>query len=243
MILGVIPARFASTRFPGKPLALVGGVPMVVRVLRRAEESGVFGRVVVATDDERIAAEVDRAGGAVAMTSPDCPNGTLRCREAVQQHEAEGWEAPEAVVNVQGDEPFVHPDALRTLAELIRRPGAAVATLALAVEADEEARGNRNRVKVVRDLHGNALYFSRSPIPAGAGPWLKHIGLYAFTRGALEALAHLHPTPLEQREGLEQLRWLEHGWRIAVGITPHEAHGIDTPEDLDHLHRELGHLL
>jgi len=243
MILGVIPARFASTRFPGKPLALVGGVPMVVRVLRRAEESGVFREVVVATDDERIAAEVDRYGGSAVMTSPECPNGTMRCREAALSFEAAAGEQPEAVVNIQGDEPFVHPDSLRTLAELIRKPGAAVATLALPMAAEAAERLDRNRVKVVRDLQGNALYFSRSPIPSGEGAWLKHLGLYAFTRGALEALAHLHPTPLEQREGLEQLRWLEHGWRIAVGITPHEAHCVDTPEDLDRIHRELAHLL
>lgn len=243
MILGVIPARFASTRFPGKPLALIGGVPMVVRVLRRAEDSGVFEAIVVATDDERIAAEVDRFGGAALMTSVDCPNGTMRSREATQAFETASGKSPEAVINIQGDEPFVHPDSLRTLAELIRRPGAAVATLALPMEGDAEERFDRNRVKVVRDLHGNALYFSRSPVPSGEGPWLKHVGLYAFTRGALEALAHLHPTPLEQREGLEQLRWLEHGWRVAVGITPHAAHCVDTPEDLDRIHRELAHLL
>lgn len=243
MILGVIPARFASTRFPGKPLALVGGVPMVVRAMRRAEESGVFGQLVVATDDERIAAEVERFGGTAVMTSEHCPNGTMRCREATLAIEAAGGAAPEAVVNIQGDEPFVHPDSLRTLAELILRPGAAVATLALPMAEEAVERTDPNRVKVVRDLHGHALYFSRSPVPSGEGPWLKHIGLYAFTRGALEALAHLHPTPLEQREGLEQLRWLEHGWRIAVGITPHEAHGVDTPEDLERIHREHRHLL
>ncbi len=119
MILGVIPARFASTRFPGKPLALIGGVPMVVRVLRRAEDSGVFEAIVVATDDERIAAEVDRFGGAALMTSVDCPNGTMRSREATQACEAASGKSPEAVINIQGDEPFVHPDSLRTLAELI----------------------------------------------------------------------------------------------------------------------------
>jgi len=243
MILGVIPARFASTRFPGKPLALVGGVPMVVRVLRRAEESGAFGSLVVATDDERIAAEVDRVGGTAVLTSPECPNGTMRCREAARSFEATTGEIPEAVVNIQGDEPFVHPDSLRTLTDLIRKPGAAVATLALPMAASAAELHDRNRVKVVRDLQGNALYFSRSAIPSGEGAWLKHLGLYAFTRGALEALAHLHPSPLEQREGLEQLRWLEHGWRIAVGITPHEAHCVDTPEDLDRIHREFNHLL
>ncbi len=234
-ILAVIPARYGSTRFPGKPLADVFGTPMVVRVMERAQASGVFSEVLVATDDRRIADVVEQHGGRVVMTSETCPNGTARCHEAVLVWEAETGRTVEAVVNVQGDEPYVHLDQLRDLVRLIRKPGAAVATLAKPMAAETPGLHDPNRVKVVCDAKGRALYFSRSPIPSGAGPWNKHIGLYAFTRTALEALMDLHPTPLESRERLEQLRWLECGWRIDVGLTPHETPSVDAPEDLAQL--------
>ena len=228
--LAVIPARHASTRFPGKPLASVAGLPMIQRVYNRVKEAEACDKVVVATDDERIANVVRDFGGDVIMTSEDCPNGTVRCHQAVELLEAQG-ETFEAVLNIQGDEPFVHPDQIRQLADMLRKPDAAVVTLAKSMPADPEIH-SPHRVKVVRNMKGRALMFSRSPLPHGDGPWLQHVGLYGFTRTALEALVQLSPTPLEQRERLEQLRWLDHGWRIDVGTTPHLTPAVDTPEDL-----------
>jgi len=228
--LAVIPARHASTRFPGKPLASVAGLPMIQRVYTRVEEAEACDKVVVATDDERIANVVRDFGGDVIMTSEDCPNGTVRCHQAVELLEAQG-ESFGAILNIQGDEPFVHPDQIRQLADMLRKPDAAVVTLAKSMPADPEIH-SPHRVKVVRNMKGRALMFSRSPLPHGDGPWLQHVGLYGFTRTALEALVQLSPTPLEQRERLEQLRWLDHGWRIDVGTTPHLTPAVDTPEDL-----------
>ena len=228
-ILAVIPARHGSTRFPGKPLAYVAGLPMIQRVYTRVATSGACDNVVVATDDERIAAVVREFGGQVVMTSMDCPNGTMRCHEAVVALEAEGAQV-DAVLNIQGDEPFVHPEQITQLADMLRKPDAAVVTLAKSMPADPEIH-SPHRVKVVRNLKGRAQMFSRSAIPHGDGPWLQHVGLYGFTRTALEALVQLSPTPLEQREKLEQLRWLDHGWRIDVGTTTHLTPAVDTPED------------
>jgi len=229
-ILAVIPARHGSTRFPGKPLASVAGLPMIQRVYTRVAASGACDKVVVATDDERIASVVREFGGQVVMTSQDCPNGTMRCHEAVVALEAEGAHV-DAVLNIQGDEPFVHPEQITQLADMLRKPDAAVVTLARALAADPEIQ-SPHRVKVVRNLKGRAQMFSRSPLPHGNGPWLQHVGLYGFTRTALEALVQLSPTPLEQRERLEQLRWLDHGWRIDVGTTTHLTPAVDTPADL-----------
>jgi len=231
-MLVVIPARFGSTRFPGKPLALVAGVPMVQRVYERVASAGpeACTKVVVATDDARIAEVVRGFGGEAVMTSEDCPNGTVRCHEAVVALETAGDQF-DGVLNVQGDEPFVHPDQIVQLAEMLRKPDAAVVTLAKSMPADPEIH-SPHRVKVVRDLAGRAQMFSRSPIPHGDGPWMRHVGLYGFTRTALEALVQLSPTPLELREKLEQLRWLDHGWRIDVGTTTHLTPSVDTPEDL-----------
>jgi 3-deoxy-manno-octulosonate cytidylyltransferase (CMP-KDO synthetase) len=230
--LVVIPARFGSTRFPGKPLALVAGVSMIQRVYERATNADpeACAKVVVATDDRRIAEAVRGFRGEAVMTSADCPNGTMRCHEAVVALEAEG-ERFDGVLNVQGDEPFVHPDQIAQLAEMLHKPDAAVVTLAKSMPTDPEIH-SPHRVKVVRDLAGRAQMFSRSPIPHGDGPWLQHIGLYGFTRTALEALVQLSPTPSEMREKLEQLRWLDHGWRIDVGTTTHLTPSVDTPEDL-----------
>jgi len=236
MRVAIIPARYGSTRFPGKPLAEVFGVPMVERVVRRVEEAGVFDAVVVATDHGGIAERVEAAGARAILTSPDHPNGTLRVWEAVGHLEAGGSGPVTAVVNVQGDEPFVHGEQLRMLAEMISRPAAAVATLARPMEAGDPAFQDPNRVKVVCDAEGRALYFSRSPIPAGAGPWLKHLGLYAYTRAALERIVSLPPCDLEERERLEQLRWVWHGVGLHVGLTDLETPCIDTPEDLERLH-------
>ena len=231
-MLVVIPARFGSNRFPGKPLALVAGVPMIQRVYERVASVGseVCAKVVVATDDARIHDVVRGFGGEVVMTSADCSNGTVRCHEAVVVLEEQG-EQFDGVLNVQGDEPFVHPDQIAQLAEMLRKPDAAVVTLAKSMPTDPEIH-SPHRVKVVRDLAGRAQMFSRSPIPHGDGPWMQHVGLYGFTRTALEALVQLSPTPLELREKLEQLRWLDHGWRIDVGTTTHLTPSVDTPEDV-----------
>lgn len=228
--LAVIPARYASTRFPGKPLAMIAGMPMIQRVFQRVQESGAFDRVVVATDDDRIATAVAEFSGEALMTPVDCANGTVRCHAAVQLLEERGHEFG-AVINVQGDEPFVHPEQLVQLVTMLKNPDAAVVTLAKSMPAGPEME-SPHRVKVVRNMKGRAMMFSRNPIPHGEGPWLQHVGLYGFTRTALEALVQLSPTPLELREKLEQLRWLDHGWRIDVGTTTHLTPSVDTPEDL-----------
>lgn len=232
VLIGIIPARFGSTRFPGKPLAIIDGIPMIARVVARARQAQIFDHILVATDDDRIAHVAREAGSEVEMTDPDIANGTLRSYAALQQWEATTGRTAEWVINIQGDEPFVHAEQLQKLAQLIRKPGVAIATLARPKHSDDPDRDNPNRVKVVCDLNGNALYFSRAAIPVSEGSWLEHVGLYAFTRGALEGLTHLHATELEKRERLEQLRWLEHGWRISVGRTSHPTHAIDTPEDI-----------
>lgn len=230
-LLGIIPARFESSRFPGKPLVDIQGMTMIERVVRRALQAKVFDVVLVATDDARIARAAEHAGGLAIMTESSIPNGTLRCHAALSEWESQTGQTARAVVNIQGDEPFVAQESLVELCKMIDRPGAAVATLGHNTR-DESLIENPNRVKVVTDLRGRALYFSRLPIPSGQEGGILHQGLYAFTRGAFEAITLLHATPLEKRENLEQLRWLEHGWRIDVGLTPEPAPSVDTPEDL-----------
>ena len=231
-LIGIIPARWGSTRFPGKPLAELAGKTVIERVVERTLTAGVCDAVLVATDDDRIAQAAERAGADTRMTDPKLANGTLRSHAALVQWESVQSSQADWILNIQGDEPFVHPEQLQKLAQLIRKPGAGIATLARPKEAEDPERENPNRVKVTCDLNGSALYFSRSPIPSSPGPWLEHVGLYAFSRGALEALTLLHATELEKRERLEQLRWLEHGWKIAVGRTRHLTHAVDTPQDL-----------
>ena len=227
-LVAIIPARFGSTRFPGKPLALIDGVAMIERVVKRVESAGVVSRVVVATDDVRIEKFVQDFGGEVVMTSPSCENGTQRCLEALSKISPK----PDAVINVQGDEPFVHTDQLKELARLIQLPRASIATLAHPNKYSNEDKEDINRVKVVRNLNGFAMLFSRASIPVSEGSWLQHVGLYAYTSDVLEEIVSLKPTELEKRESLEQLRWLDHGYRIHVGLTNHKTPGVDTPEDL-----------
>lgn len=235
-LIGIIPARFDSSRFPGKPLAKIQGETMISRVARQALKAGVFDVVLVATDHEGIAAEAERAGVQAMLTDSDIPNGTLRCHAALAQWEKSSGQTARAVVNIQGDEPFVASDALRDLARLIDQPAAAVATLGH--NSRDAARiHDPNRVKIVMDLKGRALYFSRLPVPFGEDGAVLHHGLYAFTRGAFEAITLLHPTPLEKRESLEQLRWLEHGWRIQVGMTAAPSPSVDTPEDIEYIEK------
>lgn len=238
-LIGIIPARFDSSRFPGKPLAKIHGETMISRVARQATNAGVFDEVLVATDHSGIAEEAERAGVKAIMTDSDIPNGTLRCHAALRRWESSTGLIARAVVNIQGDEPFVDGDALRDLARLIDLPGAAVATLGHNTR-DAHSIQDMNRVKIVMDIKGRALYFSRLPIPFGEDGAVLHHGLYAFTRGAFEAITLLRPTPLEKRESLEQLRWLEHGWRIQVGLTATPSPSVDTPEDIDYIEKLIG---
>jgi 3-deoxy-manno-octulosonate cytidylyltransferase (CMP-KDO synthetase) len=226
----IIPARFGATRFPGKPLADLGGKPMIAHVVERAQRARGVDVVAVATDDERIAAAVRKVGGQVVMTGP-AETGTDRVAMAARLLSPR----PEIVVNLQGDEPMVEPRAVEAVVRAIQE-GAEMATLARPLDPAEWERPQA--VKVVTDARGDALYFSRSPIPhrrAGGIPAMAraHIGIYAFTAGVLERFTALPPGRLEQEEGLEQLRVLEQGQRIRVVDTDYVGFGVDTPEDLE----------
>ncbi|HEY0839395.1 MAG TPA: 3-deoxy-manno-octulosonate cytidylyltransferase [Vulgatibacter sp.] len=225
----VIPARFTSERLPGKPLAEIHGKPMIVRVLERARAARGVDSVVVATDDERIAAAVREAGGEAAMTPSDCPSGSDRCAFAARR-----LGELDVVVNVQGDEPLLDPGAIEDLLGAFADPAVEMATLARALEPGELE--NPNVVKVVRNLRGDALYFSRAAIPHRRDPVAEpraHVGIYAFRAEFLQAFTRLPPTPLERTEKLEQLRALEHGHAIRVLDTSYRSIGVDTPEDLE----------
>ena len=232
-ILILIPARMASTRLPGKPLADIAGEPMIVHVWRRAIEAK-LGRVVVATDAPAIAAVVEKCGGAAVMTRADHASGTDRVHEALQK--VDPGRTAEIVVNMQGDLPTLEPKSLAAaVAVLVHDTAADIATLAAEIRKAEE-RDNPNVVKVVGTPVGpsrlRALYFTRATAPAGAGPLYHHIGLYAFRRAALERFVKLPPSPLERREKLEQLRALEAGMRIDAAVVETVPLGVDTAEDL-----------
>jgi 3-deoxy-manno-octulosonate cytidylyltransferase (CMP-KDO synthetase) len=230
--IGIIPARYASTRFPGKPLAMLAGKPMVQWVHERVAEAELLDQVLVATDDERIRDRVLSFGGEVVMTSADHPSGTDRLAEV-----AAGVSA-DIIVNIQGDEPLIRPEAIDAVVRGLMQDGEAdMATLATPLR-DPAAFENRDVVKLVQDLKHRALYFSRAQIPwdrnqpgdcSGA---LRHVGIYAYRREFLERFAAWEPTELEQRESLEQLRALEHGATIHVAVTEHECLGVDRPEDI-----------
>ncbi len=227
-LAALIPARYAAQRLPGKPLADIGGAPMVVRVAQRAARAEGVDEVAVATDDERIARAVRQAGFRALMTDPACRNGTERIAQAARDLPADGY------LNVQGDEPLVAPGAITELARLVRN-GAEMATLARPLEPGEENR--ESLVKVVLDGRGRALYFSRSLIPYPRSPDavlpLAHIGLYGFSAATLQKFARLPETDLERAEGLEQLRALWHGIPIDVGVVRFKSIAVDTLEDLE----------
>jgi 3-deoxy-manno-octulosonate cytidylyltransferase (CMP-KDO synthetase) len=229
----LIPARMAATRLPGKPLADIGGVPMIVHVLRRAQEAAI-GPVVVATDSEVIAAAVAKAGGHAALTRADHASGSDRIFEALQQIDAEG--SAKIIVNVQGDLPTLEPAAIAAAVAPLGDPAVDIATIAAEIRSAEE-RSDPNVVKVVGTPIApgrlRALYFTRATAPAGEGPLYHHIGLYAFRRAALESFIKLPPSPLERRERLEQLRALEAGMRIDVALVDTVPLGVDTPADLE----------
>jgi len=221
-----IPARLASTRFPRKLLAPLAGKPVLAHTIARAQEAG-LGEVFVATADDEIALLAAQCGVRVIRTKREHPNGTSRLAEAIEAMDCE------IVVNLQGDEPLIEPDALRAVvAALQRDPEAVMATIATPIR-NKERFEDPHTVKVVCDCRNRALYFTRSPIPhAAPAKALAHIGLYAYRRAFLLRYPALAPTPLEQAERLEQLRALEHGFAIAVAVGDYEALGIDTPEDL-----------
>jgi 3-deoxy-manno-octulosonate cytidylyltransferase (CMP-KDO synthetase) len=231
--LVLIPARMAATRLPGKPLLDIGGLPMIVHVLRRAEEAQI-GRVAVATDTPEIASAVRAHGGEVVMTRPDHPSGSDRIYEALKQLDPGG--KTEIVVNLQGDFPTISPGNIRDVLPPLADPAVDIATLAAQIHTEEEAT-NPNVVKAVGSPIGprrlRALYFTRATAPAGDGPRYHHIGLYAYRRAALERFVTLPPSPLEQQEKLEQLRALEAGMRIDVMIVDTVPRGVDTPADLE----------
>lgn len=237
--IGIIPARYASTRFPAKPLAVLGGKPVIQRVYEQV--SGIFDEAYVATDDERIEAAVKAFGGKVVMTSPNHKSGTDRCYEAFTKVGG-GYDV---VVNIQGDEPFIQPSQLEAVKACFEDPTTQIATLVKPFTTDDGfvALKNVNSPKVVVNANMNALYFSRSIIPyqrnADKQDWLaghiyyKHIGLYAYRAEVLKEITSLPQSSLELAESLEQLRWLENGYTIKVGVTQVETIGIDTPEDLE----------
>ncbi len=233
----VIPARMASTRLPGKPLADIRGVPMIVQVWRRACEAGI-GRVVVAAAEREIAEAVTAAGGEAVMTDPDLPSGSDRIWQALAAVDAGGRH--DIVLNVQGDLPTLDPALVRRAAEALAIPGTDISTLAAKIKVEEE-RTNPNVVKAVvafrrppSDLpSGRALYFTRATVPWGEGPHYHHIGLYGYRREALARFVALPPSPLELREKLEQLRALEAGMTIEVALVDTVPLGVDTPADLE----------
>jgi len=237
----LIPARLGSTRLPDKPLAFIAGAPMIVQVWRRAREAGV-GPVVVACAEPTIADAVRAAGGEAVLTDPALPSGTDRIFAALQAVDPERRYT--RVVNLQGDLPTLDPAAVRDVLEPLDQLGTDMATLANATE-DEHDRTDPNVVKAVISFDpansrlGRALYFTRATAPTGPGPVWHHIGIYAFTRTALERFAALPPSPLEQRERLEQLRALEHGMSIGVRLVDAVPFGVDTPADLEKARRIL----
>jgi 3-deoxy-manno-octulosonate cytidylyltransferase (CMP-KDO synthetase) len=237
----LIPARLAATRLPGKPLADIGGVPMIVHVLRRALEADV-GAVAVACGDEAIADAVRAAGGLAIMTDPDLPSGSDRVFGALRELDPGG--AHDVVVNVQGDLPTLPPAFLRAVLAPLADSAFDLATLAAEIRTQAE-RDAPAVVKAVcafpagRDV-APALYFSRAAVPAGDGPLWHHIGIYAWRRAALEKFVSLPPSILENQEKLEQLRALEAGMRIGICRVDHAPHGVDTPEDLERARRVLG---
>ncbi len=236
-ILGIIPARFASTRFPGKPLVNIQGKTMIQRVYEQASQAG-LANVLVATDDNRILAEVKRFGGEAILTAAHHQSGTDRCYEAYTRYNI----PHDFIVNIQGDEPFIQPEQINLLTSCFGNPATQLATLIKPIENPTELF-NPNSPKVVINQHQEAIYFSRQPIPYLRGSnestwhqqhtYYKHIGIYGYRADILEQITQLPPSPLEKAESLEQLRWLEHGFKIAVAVTHLETFGIDTPEDLE----------
>jgi 3-deoxy-manno-octulosonate cytidylyltransferase (CMP-KDO synthetase) len=244
VFLGIIPARFASTRFPGKPLAHIAGKTMIERVYRQAKKSTLLSDVIVATDNTAIEDEVNRFGGKVCMTSSHHPSGTDRCAEVLETLEI----SCDAVINIQGDEPFIDPRQIDLLCTCFDDDRTELATLIKQIET-QETLFNPNSPKVIVDGDNFAIYFSRHPIPylrsVDEKHWVykhkfyQHIGIYGYRPDILRKLTTLQPSSLEKAESLEQLRWLENGFRIKTAVTPYETIAIDTPEDLERITASL----
>lgn len=240
-ITGIIPSRYGSTRFPGKPLIDIGGKTMIQRVYEQASKAQRLTEVIVATDDERIFNEVQSFGGKVVMTAGTHKNGTERCAEVAA---APGNDS-DVIINIQGDEPFIEPEQIDLLAACFADADTQIATLIRKTDWDDELK-NPARIKVVVNQLGQAMYFSRSIIP---NPISKvhfdelefnlHIGIYGFRKNILREVVKLAHTPLELTESLEQLRWLENGYRIKCAVTTHVSTAIDTPEDLEAIRQQL----
>ncbi|MBK9400442.1 MAG: 3-deoxy-manno-octulosonate cytidylyltransferase [Bacteroidetes bacterium] len=236
-VLGVIPARYASTRYPGKPLALIAGKSMIHRVYDQAKLAGSLTKVIVATDDKRIYDAVISFGGEVVMTNAGHPSGTDRCAETLLSC----GENFDAVINIQGDEPFIHPGQIDLVSGLLHEDGVEIATLVKKIQSHAELF-NVNSPKVVLSANGDALYFSRQVIPYFKGvpdnewherhTYFKHIGIYGYAAAILPKLAELNHGKLEIAESLEQLRWLENGFKIRTAVTEFETIAVDTPGDL-----------
>lgn len=228
--VAIIPARFASTRFPGKPLAQIAGKSMIQRVIEQAQKSKYIQEVWVATDDDAIHSHVESLNIPVFRTSTSCQSGTERILELLPIIEQAGFDT---VINIQGDEPFIHPETIDSVLNSLQSDGIATACIAIQNVGDIQ---DPNRVKIVMNSNGRAMYFSRSPIPYPRNPfhsYKKHLGIYAFALNALKKIAPLQPHELELAESLEQLRWLANGIAIQVIETELESIGIDTPEDLE----------
>lgn len=238
-ILGIIPARYASSRFPGKPLVDIGGKSMIQRVYEQAKKCDHLSEVIVATDDARIFDHVEAFGGVAVMSSPNHQSGTDRCAEVAQAHPQY-----DVVINVQGDEPYIDPEQITKLAVCFTAPGVQIATLIKRVATEQELH-NTNSPKVVVNKLSEAVYFSRSPLPHIRGqepqnwlqyyPYFKHIGIYGYRADVLQQITKLPVSSLEKAESLEQLRWIENGYRIKVAETELETYAIDTPADLENL--------
>jgi len=249
-ILGIIPARYASTRFPGKPLAVIAGKPMIQWVYERASQ--VFEWCYVATDNDTIKQAVEVFGGKVVMTSELHRSGTDRCAEALDIVQSELNEQFDVVVNIQGDEPFIQPQQLSRIVSCFTNPDVQIATLVKPFAPGEDVF-NPNSPKVILNSNSEAIYFSRSVVPyirgkeqsqwPGSFRFLKHIGLYAYRTDILHKITRLQPSPLELAESLEQLRWLENGYRITVVETDTETLAVDTPEDLERVKKHAADML
>ncbi len=236
-VLAIIPSRYGSSRFPGKPLIDIKGKSMIQRVYEQTSQAKLVSKVVVATDDERIEKEVQRFGGAVKMTSSMHQSGTERCGEVIKT-----FSEYDVVINIQGDEPLIQPEQIDQVLELFKSGDVEIGTVVKAIKSIDDV-DNPNRVKVVLNGKSEAIYFSRSPIPFVSGQpketWLnhtkfwKHIGIYAWKKHTLEAILDLPVTTIEKLESLEQLRWLYHGLKIQTVETDIETPNIDTPDDLE----------
>lgn len=240
--IGIIPARFASTRFPGKPLAMIGDRSMIMRVYEQARKASCFEEVIVATDDDRIEKHVLKNGGKVVMTSDKHRSGTDRVYEAFCSCVPAIIDRKDyVVINIQGDEPFIDPAMIDTLSGCFKSPDVGIATLVKKINSEKELL-DENVVKAVIGKSKRALYFSRSPLPflrgAELNNWLsehsffEHVGIYAYRAEILKEISALEPSPLEMAEGLEQLRWLDNGYTVYTELTDYESVSVDTPEDL-----------